>query len=147
MLALEILLTSRNQYWKDVTITNVKFVVSTLTLYSSCWTYWKRGCWNPVPHISFFLFENSFGLLQFEAPGCWWVTKSSVTSSTMSFSTNNLIRFGSGTSNLLRILGNNQIGAGNGVTSRSIQLSSGDQSSLGISFYTSLIKLRWLFIF
>jgi hypothetical protein len=143
MLALEILLTSRNQYWKDVTITNVKFVVSTLTLYSLV-----------AEHIENVVAETQYPTFPFSCLKTVLVCYSSkhpvvggsrnyfVTSSTMSFSTNNLIRFGSGTSNLLRILGNNQIGAGNGVTSRSIQLSSGDQSSLGISFYTSLIKLR-----
>jgi hypothetical protein len=55
----------------------------------------------------------------------------------MAFSTNNFVlRFGSGTSSLLKILNKNQIGAGNEVTSRFFQLSSGDQSTLGISFQT-----------
>lgn len=50
----------------------------------------------------------------------------------MSFSTNNITRLGSGTSNLLKILSKNQIGAGNGVNSRCFQSSSVNQSSLGL---------------
>lgn len=129
MLALEIFVTSRNQYLKDVTIINVKFVVSLVAEHIE-----NLVAETHYPTFPFFCLKTVLVCYSSKHPvvGAWWVTKSFVTSSTMSFSTNNLIRFGSGTSNLLRILGNNQIGAGNGVTSRSIQLSSGDQSSLGI---------------
>lgn len=53
----------------------------------------------------------------------------------MSFSADKLIRFGTGSSNLFKILNKNHIRAGNGiVVGRDFQLSSGDfgQSSLGI---------------